>query len=54
MKGAGIGGAAGAAVGLASVLFTRGPDLKIDNGTAIDMVLERPVTVDRTRIRANN
>ncbi len=53
-KGAGIGGAAGAAVGLASVLFTRGPDLKIENGTSIDMVLERPVTVDRTRIRVNN
>jgi type IV secretion system protein VirB10 len=54
VKGAGIGGAAGAAVGLASVLFTRGPDLKIDNGTSIDMVLERPVTVDRSRIHVNN
>ncbi len=53
-KGAGIGGAAGAAVGLASVLFTRGPDLKIENGTSIDMVLERPVTVDRSRIRVND
>ncbi len=50
-KGAGIGGLAGAAVGLGSVLFTRGPDLKIESGTTVDMVLERPVTVDRSRIR---
>lgn len=53
-KGAGIGGAAGAAVGLATVLFTRGPDLRIDQGTAIEMVLERPVTVDRSRMSARN
>jgi type IV secretion system protein VirB10 len=53
-KGAGIGGAAGAAVGLATVLFTRGPDLKIENGTAMDMILERPVTVDGARIRLND
>lgn len=50
-KGAAIGGAAGAAVGLATVLFTRGPDLKIESGTALEMILERAVTVDRTRIR---
>jgi hypothetical protein len=54
VKGAGIGGAAGAAVGLATVLFTRGPDLKIENGTSIDMVLERPVTVDRSKMHVNN
>jgi hypothetical protein len=53
-KGAAVGGGLGAAAGLAAVLFTRGPDLKIENGTAIDMVLERPVTVDKTRIRVNN
>ncbi len=53
-KGAAMGGGLGAAAGLAAVLFTRGPDLKIENGTAIDMVLERPVTVDRSRIRVNN
>lgn len=53
-KGAAIGGVAGAAVGLATVLFTRGPELKIEQGTALEMVLERPVTVDRSRIRTNN
>lgn len=49
-KGAGIGGAAGAAVGLATVLFTRGPDVRLESGTTVEMVLERPVTVDRSRI----
>jgi type IV secretion system protein VirB10 len=54
VKGAGVGGLAGAAVGMASVLFTRGPELKIESGTSVDMVLERPITVDRSRIRYNN
>jgi hypothetical protein len=45
-KGAGIGGLAGAAVGLGQVLFTRGQDVRIDQNTALEMVLERPLTVD--------
>jgi hypothetical protein len=45
-KGAGIGGLAGAAVGLGQVLFTRGQDVRIDQGTALEMVLQRPLTVD--------
>jgi len=45
-KGAGIGGLAGAAVGLGQVLFTRGQDVRIDQETALEMVLERPLTVD--------
>ncbi len=44
--GAGIGGAAGAAIGLGQVLFTRGQDVRIDQGTALEMVLERPLTVE--------
>jgi hypothetical protein len=47
-KGAGIGGLAGAAVGLGQVLFTRGQDVRIDQNTALEMVLERPLTVDVT------
>ncbi|HUO59324.1 MAG TPA: hypothetical protein VMU24_01560 [Candidatus Acidoferrales bacterium] len=47
---AGAGG--GALVGLATVLLTRGPDLRIESGTTIEMVLERPVTIDRDRSRA--
>jgi type IV secretion system protein VirB10 len=45
-NGAGIGGLAGAAVGLGQVLFTRGQDVRIDQGTALEMVLQRPLTVD--------
>src|SRR4051794_3992607 len=45
-KGAGIGGLAGAAIGLGQVLFTRGQDVRIDQETALEMVLDRPVTVD--------
>lgn len=45
-RGAGIGGLAGAAIGLGQVLFTRGQDVRIDQGTALEMVLQRPLTVD--------
>jgi hypothetical protein len=45
-KGAGIGGLAGAAVGLGQVLFTRGQDVRIDQDTALEMVLDRPLTVE--------
>jgi hypothetical protein len=45
-KGAGIGGLAGAAVGLGQVLFTRGQDVRIEQGTSLEMVLQRPLTVE--------
>lgn len=44
--GAAIGGLAGAAVGLGQVLFTRGQDLRIEQGTSLEMVLQRPLTVE--------
>jgi type IV secretion system protein VirB10 len=48
-KGAGIGGLLGAGAGLASVLLTRGPDVRIESGTLVDMVLERPIIVEHDR-----
>jgi len=45
-KGAGVGGLAGAAVGLGEVLFTRGQDVRIEQGTSLEMVLQRPLTVE--------
>jgi hypothetical protein len=45
-RGAGIGGVAGAAVGLGEVLFSRGQDVHIAQGTSLEMVLQRPLTVD--------
>ncbi len=45
-KGAGIGAAAGGVVGLATVLLTRGQDVRIDQGASLEMVIQRPLTVD--------
>jgi type IV secretion system protein VirB10 len=45
-KGAGIGGLAGAAVGIGEVLFTRGQDVRIDQGTSLEMTLQRELTVE--------
>jgi hypothetical protein len=44
-SGAGIGGAAGAAVGL---LLMKGADVRIEQGSALEMVLNRPLTVEVT------
>jgi len=44
--GAGIGAGAGSAVGLASVLLTRGREVELRQGSTIDVVFERPVVVD--------
>ncbi len=50
VKGAGIGGLAGAGAGLASVLLTRGPDVRIESGALVNMVLERDITVEHDRV----
>lgn len=42
LSGAGIGGLAG----LATVLMTRGQDVRIEPGTSIKMLLQQPLTVD--------
>lgn len=44
--GAGVGGAVGTAIGL----LTRGNDVRLQNGTSIEMVIQRPVTLDPGRI----
>ena len=53
LKGAGVGGAIGGAVGAATVLFTRGDEVKLESGTSVEMVLERPVDLDLSRIDPN-
>jgi hypothetical protein len=45
-KAAGIGAGAGGAVGLASVLLTRGREVDLRQGSTIDVVFDRPVSVD--------
>jgi hypothetical protein len=49
-KGAGIGAGIGGAAGLAAVLLTRGPELELPRGTTVDVVLDRPVYLDASRI----
>lgn len=48
--GAGIGAGAGAAVGLATVLLTRGPELELPRGTTVDVILDRTVYLDASKV----
>jgi hypothetical protein len=46
LKGAGIGTGVGSAVGLATVLLTRGKEVELRQGATLDVVFDRPVTVE--------
>lgn len=45
-KGAGIGAGAGGAVGLATVLMTRGREVELRQGSTFDVVFDRPITIE--------
>ena len=45
-KGAGIGAAAGTAVGLATVLLTRGSEVELSHGATLDVVFDRPISLE--------
>jgi hypothetical protein len=45
-KGAGIGGGIGSGVGLATVLLSRGREVELRQGTSLDVVFDRPVTLE--------
>ena len=49
-KGALIGSGIGGAAGLAEVLFTRGNEINYPPGTAVEMILQRPLTLEQQRI----
>src|SRR5499427_4392907 len=53
-KGAGIGAGIGAAVGLAAVLLTRGPEAEMPRGSTMDVVFERALTLDGSQIQFTN
>jgi hypothetical protein len=53
-KDAGIGGGIGAAVGLAQVLLTRGQDVRIEQGASLEMVLQRSLTVEISRVDSDS
>jgi hypothetical protein len=44
--GAGIGAGAGGALGLATVLLSRGREIELRQGSTVDVVFEKPVRVD--------
>ncbi len=46
VQGAAIGAGAGGAVGLATVMLTRGRDVELRQGATIDVVLDRPLIVE--------
>ena len=45
-KGAGIGAGAGSALGLATVMLTRGKEVELNQGSTIDVVFERAVPIE--------
>ena len=49
-KGALIGAGIGGAVGTAIALLTRGNDVKLDAGTTVEMVIQRDVPLDASRV----
>jgi type IV secretory pathway VirB10-like protein len=51
-KGALIGAGVGGAVGTAIALLTRGNDVKLDAGTTLEIVIQRDVPVDPSRVPA--
>lgn len=49
-SGAGIGAGIGAAVGLATVLLTRGPDAVVPRGSTLDAVLDHTIMLDASKV----
>jgi hypothetical protein len=53
LEGAAIGGLGGVAVGTVIALFTRGDDINIENGTPVEMVLQRPLVLEEANLSAS-
>jgi type IV secretion system protein VirB10 len=51
LNGARVGAGVGAATGIAWALLKRGPDVKLDVGTSIEMEIQRDIPVDMSRVR---
>ncbi|HTS37950.1 MAG TPA: hypothetical protein VMH04_19900 [Candidatus Solibacter sp.] len=51
LNGARVGAGLGAAAGVAWALLKRGPDVRLDVGTSIEMEIQRAIPVDTTRIQ---
>jgi len=53
-KGAGIGAGAGGVVGLATVLLSRGQDVRMEAGSTVEMELQRPLDLEEARVTTTN
>jgi len=53
-KGAGIGAGAGGVVGLATVLLSRGQEVRMEAGTTVEMELQRALTLEEARVTTTN
>jgi hypothetical protein len=51
LNGARVGAGAGAAAGIAWALLKRGPDVTLGVGTSIEMEIQRPISIDASRIQ---
>ena len=50
-KGVGIGAGVGAAVGLAAVLLTRGPEAELPRGSTVEAVISRSILLDADKVQ---
>ncbi len=50
-KGAAAGAAGGGVIGLATVLFSRGPEIQLAPGDSIEMIIERSLVLDDGKLR---
>lgn len=50
LNGARVGAGVGAAAGIGWALLKRGNDVRLDVGTSVEMEIQRPITVDASRI----
>ena len=53
-KGAGIGAGAGGVVGLATVLLSRGQDVRMEAGSTVEMEIQRPLVLEEARVTTTN
>lgn len=51
LNGARVGAGAGAAAGIAWAVLKRGPDVRLDVGTSIEMEIQRPIAIDASRVQ---
>lgn len=49
-KGAGIGAGIGGATGLLIALLTKGNDVRLESGTGVEMVLQRPLVLEEAKL----